>query len=59
MCEYKTEVLSSIFDNKRSLKEKCDAILNKYANEGWEFVNLQCTDIFGSMMIFVFKREKK
>ncbi|MDI3478224.1 MAG: hypothetical protein PWQ59_1749 [Thermoanaerobacterium sp.] len=59
MWEYKTEIVNTLFDTKRSLKEKCDAILNKYANEGWEFVNIQCTDIGGCMKIFVFKREKK
>lgn len=59
MWEYKTEIISSLFDTKRSLKQKCDEILFKYANDGWEFVNLQCTDIFGSLMIFIFKREKK
>jgi hypothetical protein len=59
MWEYKTETFSSMFDTKHSLKQKCNAILFKYANEGWELVNFQCTDMFGSMMIFIFKREKK
>ena len=59
MWEYKTEILGSTFDTKRSLKEKCDDILNKYANESWELVNFQFADMFSSMMIFVFKREKK
>ncbi|MBU3113589.1 DUF4177 domain-containing protein [Clostridium lacusfryxellense] len=59
MWEYKTEIFGSSLDTKRSLKEKCDAILKKYANESWELVNFQCADMFGSMMIFVFKREKQ
>ncbi|MCB2288587.1 DUF4177 domain-containing protein [Clostridium sp. CS001] len=57
--EYKTEIIGTLFDNKRSLKRKCDEILFKYANEGWEFVNSQGTDIFNCMLIFIFKREKK
>jgi len=59
MWEYKTEICGSAFDTKRSLKQKCDEILFKNGNEGWELVNFQCADMFGSMMIFVFKREKK
>lgn len=59
MWEYKTEVVSTLFDTKRSTKQKCDEILFKHANEGWEFVTLNCTDIFGCMMIFIFKKEKK
>lgn len=58
MWEYKTETFNSIFDTKRSLKEKCNAILKKYSNEGWELVNFQCIGAFGSMMILVFKRAK-
>jgi len=58
MWEYKTETFDSIFDNKRSIKEKCNAILEKYGNEGWELVNFQCVGAFGSMMILVFKRAK-
>lgn len=58
MWEYKTETFSSLFDTKRSLKEKCDAILEKYASEGWELVNFQCVGSAGSMMILVFKRPK-
>lgn len=56
MWEYKTETFSSIFDNKRSIKEKCDTILNKSAMDGWELVNFQCA--MGSIMIMVFKRAK-
>jgi hypothetical protein len=58
MWEYKTETFDSIFDTKRSLKEKCNAILEKYSNEGWELVNFQCAGGLGSMMILVFKRAK-
>jgi hypothetical protein len=58
MWEYKTETFNSILDNKRSLREKCDAILKKYANDGWELVNFQCIGAFGSIMILVFKRAK-
>lgn len=58
MWEYKTETFNSIFDTKRSLKEKCDAILKKYGNEGWELVNFQCIGALGSMMILIFKRAK-
>ena len=59
MWEYKTEICSTIFDGKRSIKEKCDAILKKYADGGWEFVTLQCTDVCGTLKIFIFKKEKK
>jgi len=58
MWEYKTETFDSIFDTKRSLKEKCNVILEKYGNEGWELVNFQCVGALGSMMILVFKRAK-
>lgn len=58
MWEYKTETFNSVFDSKRSLREKCDAILKKYANDGWELVNFQCIGAFGSIMILVFKRAK-
>lgn len=58
MWEYKTETFNSVFDTKRSLKEKCNAILEKYGNEGWELVNFQCIGALGSMMILVFKRAK-
>lgn len=56
MWEYKTETFNSIFDTKSSLKEKCNVILEKCGNEGWELVNFQCVGAFGSMMILVFKR---
>lgn len=58
MWEYKTETFDSTFDTKRSLKEKCNAILEKCGDEGWELVNFQCAGAFGSMMILVFKRAK-
>jgi len=58
MWEYKTETFNSIFDNKHSLKVKCDAILKKYANDGWELVNFQCIGALGSIMMLVFKRAK-
>ena len=58
MWEYKTETFDSDFDTKASLKEKCNMILRKYGDEGWELVNFQCAGAFGSMMIMVFKRAK-
>lgn len=58
MWEYKTETFDSIFDTKRSLKVKCNAILEKCGNEGWELVNFQCVGALGSMMILIFKRAK-
>lgn len=58
MWEYKTETFNSVLDNKRSLKEKCDAILRKYSDEGWELVNFQCIGALGSIMILIFKRAK-
>lgn len=58
MWEYKTETFNSIIDNKRSLKKKCDEILNKYAKDDWELVNFQCIGALGSIMILVFKRAK-
>jgi hypothetical protein len=59
MWEYKTETFDSIFDTKKSLKRKCNTILERCDNEGWELVNFQCTDVIGSMMILVFKRSKQ
>ena len=56
--EYITETFDCIFDSKRSLKEKSDNILDQYAKEGWELVNFQCVGGLGSMMIYIFKREK-
>lgn len=58
MWEYKTETFNSIIDNKRSLKEKCDIILKKYADDGWQLVNFQCIGALGSIMILIFKRAK-
>jgi hypothetical protein len=58
MWEYNTETFDSIFDTKRTLKEKCNVILERYANDGWELVNFQCAGALGSMMILVFKRAK-
>jgi len=58
MWEYMTETFDSIFDTKRSLKEKSNVILERYANDGWELVNFQCAGALGSMMILVFKRAK-
>ena len=58
MWEYKTETFDSFFDTKRSLKEKCNTILEKCGKEGWELVNFQCVGALGSMMILVFKRAK-
>ena len=58
MWEYKTKTFKSDVANKRSLKEKCDAVLKKYSNDGWELVNFQCIGAFGSIMMFIFKRAK-
>lgn len=58
MWEYKTETFDSLFDTRRSLKKKCDLILNKYSSEGWELVNFQCIGSMGSFMMFVFKKSK-
>nr|WP_291546935.1 DUF4177 domain-containing protein [Clostridium sp. HMP27] len=41
------------------LKERSNKVLKQYGEEGWELVNFQCVGGLGSMMIFVFKREKK
>jgi hypothetical protein len=59
MWEYKTEVFGSGFDTKHSLIQKFDEVLFKYSKDGWELVNFQCADMFASLTIFVFKREKK
>lgn len=56
MWEYKTETFNSVFDTKRSIKEKSNQILRKNGEDGWELVNFQCVGALGSMMIFVFKR---
>ena len=56
MWEYRTETFSSLFDSKRSLKEKSDRILKQYGVDGWELVNFQCIGSAGTMMMFVFKR---
>lgn len=56
MWEYKTETFDSIFDTKKTLKDKSNKILEIAGKEGWELVNFQCAGTFGSMMIFVFKR---
>jgi hypothetical protein len=59
MWEYTTETFDSMFDTKKSLKEKSNLVLNKYGKEGWELVNFQCVGGFGSLMVFVFKKEKQ
>jgi hypothetical protein len=59
MWEYTTATFNCLWDSKRSLKKKSDKILERHGNEGWELVNFQCVGGFGSMMVFVFKREKK
>jgi hypothetical protein len=59
MWEYKTETFICTFDSEKSLKEKSNKVLEQYGKEGWELVNFQCFGILSSMMIFVFKREKK
>lgn len=59
MWEYTTETFNSLFDTEERLKKKSNKVLEQYGKEGWELVNFQCVGGFGSMMIFVFKREKK
>jgi hypothetical protein len=59
MWEYATETFDSLFDTKKSLKKKSDEVLKKYGKEGWELVNFQCAGGLGSMMIYVFKKEKE
>jgi len=59
MWEYATETFDSLFDTKKSLKRKSNEVLEQYGKEGWELVSFQCVGGFGSMMVFVFKREKK
>jgi hypothetical protein len=59
MWEYTTETFNTVFDTKKSLKRKCNIILERCGNEGWELVNFQCTDAIGTMMIMVFKRAKQ
>ncbi len=59
MCEYTTVTFNSLLDTERSLKKKSNKVLEQHGKEGWELVNFQCAGAFGSMMIFVFKREKK
>lgn len=59
MWEYKTETFNSLFDTTKSLKKKSNKVLEQHGKEGWELVNFQCAGALGSMMIFVFKREKK
>lgn len=58
MWEYKTETFNSLLDTKTSLKEKSNAILERYGKEGWELVNFQCIGAMGSITMFVFKRIK-
>lgn len=57
--EYTTVTFNSLFDTVKSLKLKSDKVLEKHGLEGWELVNFQCAGGFGSMMVFVFKREKR
>lgn len=59
MWEYKTETFISLFDAEKSLKKKSNKVLEQYGKEGWELVNFQCVGGLGSVMVFVFKREKK
>lgn len=59
MWEYTTQTFNSVFDTEKSLKKKSNQVLEQYGKEGWELVNFQCVGGFGTMMIFVFKREKK
>lgn len=59
MWEYTTVSFNSLFDTEKSLKRKSDKILEQHGKEGWELVNFQCVGCLGSMMVFVFKRERK
>jgi len=47
------------YNTEKSLKKKSDRVLEQHGKDGWELVNFQCVGGFGSMMVFVFKREKK
>ena len=58
MWEYTTQTFNSVFDTEKSLKKKSNQVLQRFGKEGWELVNFQCAGGFGTMMIFVFKREK-
>ncbi|MCB2289653.1 DUF4177 domain-containing protein [Clostridium sp. CS001] len=59
MWEYTTQTFNSVLDTEKSLKKKSNQVLEQHGKEGWELVNFQCAGGFGSMMIFVFKRERK
>lgn len=59
MWECKTETLFTLFYLGNTIRKKFDDILNKYANEGWELDEFQCSDFGGCLKIFIFKREKK
>jgi len=59
MWEYTTVTFNSLLDTAKSLKRKSDKVLEQYAKDGWELVNFQCVGGTGSLMVFVFKREKK
>ncbi|MFL0268172.1 DUF4177 domain-containing protein [Candidatus Clostridium radicumherbarum] len=59
MWEYATETFNSLFDTEKGLKIKSNKVLEQYGKEGWELVNFQCVGGLGSIMVFVFKREKK
>jgi hypothetical protein len=58
MWEYTTVTFNSLFDSEKRLKEKSDRVLEQHGKEGWELVNFQCVGGLGSVMVFVFKREK-
>lgn len=59
MWEYTTVTFNSLFDTETSLKKKSNKVLQQYGKEDWELVNFQCVGGLGSMMVFVFKREKE
>lgn len=59
MWEYATETFNSLLDGEKGLKIKSNKVLEQYGKEGWELVNFQCVGGLGSIMIFIFKREKK
>lgn len=59
MWEFTTATFNSLLDTEKSLKKKSNEVLEKHGKEGWELVSFQCAGALGSLMIFVFKREKK
>lgn len=58
MWEYTTVTFNSLFDTEKSLKKKSNRVLEQHGKDGWELVSFQCVGAFGSMMVFIFKKEK-